>query len=469
MSDAGSSAERGSEVRANGLSAGPESDTLQACVRDDPGYPSRRFQTRLLPALGSFAERSAAVSTASKALRTGHAVAFPTETVYGLGANALSSSAVLKIFAAKGRPADNPLIIHISDLSMLSSIVDPNWRPSEAYEALFKLWPAPMTLLCPARKELPRQVTAGHSTVGVRIPQHELARELIRAAGVPLAAPSANASGRPSPTLAAHVMHDLGGPLDDARLQAGVTDDQRDGISAGTESVGSSSVREPSSPRGRVPFILDGGPCTLGLESTVIDGITSTSELRILRPGGLSAESIQQCLKNADLSDKIEVRIYGKESSGAKAMEFEKQMLLHPTTPGMKYRHYSPDARVVVIRATKAAETRNPASTSSHLAALLEAQLERSGAAQGGDEAQVDIGVMSLDSSLLSTSIDAFKVIFDSPSRCARPSRTLDPMQTQGRWPKGQEGEEYLFIASRSAAFKILTKRPAGCSKGLGC
>ncbi|PWN42658.1 translation factor [Ceraceosorus guamensis] len=370
MAEAGSSAKRGPEVRANGLPAGPESDTLQACVRDDSGYPSRRFQTRLLPALGTLVERSASVSTASKALRTGHAVAFPTETVYGLGASALSSSAVLKIFAAKGRPADNPLIVHISDLPMLSSIVDPDWRPSEAYQALFKLWPAPMTLLCPAKKDLPREVTAGHSTVGVRIPQHELARELIRAAGVPLAAPSANASGRPSPTLAAHVI----------------------------------------SSRGRVPFILDGGPCTLGLESTVIDGITSTSELRILRPGGLSAESIQQCLGSADLSDKLEVKIYGQQSTGAKAMEFEEQMLLNPTTPGMKYRHYSPDARVVLIRATKSAGTRNPASTSSHLGALLEAQLERSGAAQGGDEAQVDIGVMSLDSSLLSTSIDALCV-----------------------------------------------------------
>jgi tRNA threonylcarbamoyl adenosine modification protein (Sua5/YciO/YrdC/YwlC family) len=198
-------------------------------------------------------EWPAAVSRAAAVLRSGQVVAMPTETVYGLAANALDAAAVARIFAAKNRPADNPLIVHVSSLAMLASLY-PDGRPLPAiYEPLVTdLWPGPLTILLPASPLLPASVTAGQPTMAVRVPAHPLALALIDACGFPLAAPSANSSGRPSPTLAHHVLADLGG---------------------------------------RVPLILDGGPCSCGLESTVLDALRSPPAL--LRPGGVTAEQLR--------------------------------------------------------------------------------------------------------------------------------------------------------------------------------
>ena len=188
---------------------------------------------------------------AARLIAEGEVVGFPTETVYGLGADALNEAAVRKIFAAKQRPADNPLIVHIADTAALDGLVQ---RVPPAAQALMAAyWPGPMTLLFPRKKEIPDVTTAGLDTVGIRLPAHPVARALIRRAGVPIAAPSANRSGRPSPTTARRVMEDM---------------------------------------QGRIPLILDGGACEVGVESTFID---ATGEIPvILRPGGVTPEMIRR-------------------------------------------------------------------------------------------------------------------------------------------------------------------------------
>ena len=319
----------------------------------DLGYPERTFRTELLPcdsptsiafeeagpsrqAAGSepFEKAQPLISSpvtrnslkvAAAHLRSGQLVSFPSETVYGLGANALSQSAASKIYAAKKRPADNPLIVHVSDLEMLHTLLPSAYKMSEAYELLIKaFWPGALTLLFPVDAEkpaIPKVVTCGHPTVAVRMPSHPIARALIATSGLPMAGPSANASGRPSPTTAAHVMRDLGGQLD---VETGPAD-------------------AANEPKGRLQYILDGGPCQVGVESTVVDGITAESEVRVLRPGGVTIEQIGSVLSNAGLSDKIKLRVYGKD------MERSAEQESNPTTPGMKYRHYSPTARVTML------------------------------------------------------------------------------------------------------------------------
>ncbi|CAO1613040.1 unnamed protein product [Sympodiomycopsis kandeliae] len=297
-------------------------------------------------------ETRASLSTASQAIRSNLPVAFPTETVYGLAANALSTDACKSIFDAKGRPQDNPLIVHVSDIEMAQSITKAGWVAPPAYQVLIRrFWPGGITFLVPASRptnpqaddgydhrvesttssdgdwvpfkgtgtsHLPLMVTANHPLVGIRMPSHSLARALIAETQLPLAAPSANASGRPSPTTAEHVMYDLGGALDE-HLQPTTT-----------------------SPKGRIPCILDGGSSESGVESTVVDGVTNPNELRILRPGAISAEQIQECLY-ANGQEDIQLRVYGKDL--ARQSTFEE----NPTTPGMKYRHYSPTAPVVLL------------------------------------------------------------------------------------------------------------------------
>ncbi len=212
------------------------------------GYPDRTFRTELLPcdADASVAFREAgpsryggaeplsraepliassvtrdSLATAARHLQSGQLVSFPSETVYGLGANALSQSAAAKIYAAKKRPADNPLIVHVADLEMLDSLLPPAYTMSAAYSALIKaFWPGALTLLFPVDPQLPAVpsvVTCGQPSVAVRMPSHPIARALIATSRLPMAGPSANASGRPSPTTAAHVMRDLGGQLDTTR------------------------------------------------------------------------------------------------------------------------------------------------------------------------------------------------------------------------------------------------------------
>ncbi|WP_027717608.1 L-threonylcarbamoyladenylate synthase [Desulfovirgula thermocuniculi] len=232
------------------------------------------------------------LARAGKILRRGGLVAFPTETVYGLGASALDPRAVARIFEVKGRPQDNPLIVHVAGPGEVAGLVEGEVPPQASL--LIKLfWPGPLTLVLPAAPHLPPQVTAGLPTVALRMPAHPVALGLIAAAGVPVAAPSANLSGRPSPTTAQHVLEDLGG---------------------------------------RIEAVLDAGPAAIGLESTVLD-LTGPVPL-ILRPGGITPEELAEVLG--------EVRL----APGAGG---EPCALPRPRSPGMKYRHYAPRAPLLLV------------------------------------------------------------------------------------------------------------------------
>ena len=234
--------------------------------------------------IGNLADPQAikGIELAGELIRRGELVGFPTETVYGLGANAFDPAAVAGIFAAKGRPADNPLISHIAEQAMLEELV----YPTPLALLLAKhFWPGPLTLVLPKRSILPDIVTAGLATAGVRFPRHQGALALIRAARRPIAAPSANTSGRPSPTLATHVFEDM---------------------------------------QGKIPLILDGGALDIGLESTVVDACGEYPI--ILRPGKITAEQL------AALCGKV-----GYPEQGATK---------RPAAPGMKYTHYAPQGKV---------------------------------------------------------------------------------------------------------------------------
>lgn len=226
---------------------------------------------------------------AAKALAEGKLVAFPTETVYGLGANALDPQAVGRIFTAKGRPSDNPLIVHISRIEEINPLVIS--IPPKARILMDEFWPGPLTLILEKSVLISDGLTAGLPTVAVRMPDNGIALKLIELAGVPIAAPSANLSGRPSPTDAAHVIQDLSG---------------------------------------RVDVIIDGGSCTVGLESTVID--MTVDPPAVLRPGGITVEMLEQKIGKV-IVDKI----------------LEKDGNTAPKSPGMKYRHYSPKAEMTIV------------------------------------------------------------------------------------------------------------------------
>ena len=243
---------------------------------------------------------SEALAQAGALIRSGELVAFPTETVYGLGANALDAAAVKRIFEAKGRPGDNPLIVHISHLDQLAPLIAV--KPSPMARALMDAcWPGPMTLIFPKSDAVPMAVTAGLDTVAVRFPAHPAARALIDAARRPIAAPSANRSGRPSPTTAQHVLEDMDG---------------------------------------RIPLILDGGACDVGLESTVID---VTGDIpRILRPGGVTPERIAAICGGVRVDDAVMRPL----------REGEK-----PRSPGMKYRHYAPRGQLTIVQGESDAVT----------------------------------------------------------------------------------------------------------------
>lgn len=227
---------------------------------------------------------------AAEALRTGQTVAFPTETVYGIGADALNPEAVLKIFEAKNRPADNPLIVHITDLADLNRLVSE--VSEDAKKLMDAFWPGPLTLILPKAQGVSVAVTAGLDTVGVRMPAHPIAKRLIELAGCPVAAPSANVSGRPSPTCGKDVAEDL---------------------------------------NGRVSVILYGSDAAIGLESTVVDALGD--EPIILRPGGVTLEMIQALLGKGRYDEKLNQKL----EAGDK-----------PKSPGMKYTHYAPKAPVSV-------------------------------------------------------------------------------------------------------------------------
>ena len=241
----------------------------------------------------------ASIRRAAALLRAGELVAFPTETVYGLGADALNGEAAARIFAAKGRPADNPLIAHIAGESGLAGLIA--GEPCTCARKLMRaFWPGPMTLIFPKSPRVPREVTAGLDTVAVRMPSHPVARALIRAAQTPIAAPSANRSGRPSPTTAAHVLEDM---------------------------------------EGRIPLILDGGPCEVGLESTVVD--VTGARPRILRPGGVTLEMLEGVVGDVDVDEGVLHQL----QAGSQAR-----------SPGMKYKHYAPKGEVTIVTGPRAAQ-----------------------------------------------------------------------------------------------------------------
>lgn len=237
------------------------------------------------------------ISEAGNTIRSGGLVAFPTETVYGLGANALNPEAIERIFHAKGRPQDNPLILHLSDASEIYPYVA---EVSElALKLMARFWPGPLTLVLPRTELVPSILSAGLDTVAIRVPDHPVAQALIRAAGVPVAAPSANSSGKPSPTQAAHVIRDLSGKID---------------------------------------MVIDGGETNIGLESTVLDltGMLPT----LLRPGGVTLEQLREVL-----GEVMEHQVVRNQTSD----------VVEALAPGMKYRHYAPKAGLILLEGSREA------------------------------------------------------------------------------------------------------------------
>ncbi len=250
--------------------------------------------TLLLSTTEQDLERAAAI------IQAGGLVGIPTETVYGLGANGLDPEAVRKIFLAKGRPQDNPLILHIHDAAQLPDfcrdIPDAARLLAETY------WPGPLTMVLPVRDVVPKTTTAGLNTVAVRCPDNDATREIIRLAGVPVAAPSANLSGKPSTTTARHVLHDMDG---------------------------------------RIDAVVDGGPCRVGVESTIVD-LTGPVP-RLLRPGGIGPEELTALLGELE----IDRAVTGEISRDAVVR-----------APGMKYKHYAPAAEVLIVEGSREAAAR---------------------------------------------------------------------------------------------------------------
>ena len=245
--------------------------------------------------LSALAEDTAQI--AADLIRQGQLVAIPTETVYGLGANGLDEEAVMKIFQAKGRPQDNPLILHLSDAEEMANYCQN--IPESAYFLAEKFWPGPLTMVLPARANVPRRTTGGLNTVAVRCPDSPITREIIRLAGVPLAAPSANISGKPSTTTAQHVRHDHDG---------------------------------------RIAAIVDGGPCRVGVESTIVD--LTENPPRLLRPGGITPEQLVEVLGQLTVDKAVTAQI--DRDAVVKA-------------PGMKYKHYAPDCAVLIVSGSREA------------------------------------------------------------------------------------------------------------------
>ncbi|KAH8926480.1 translation factor [Atractiella rhizophila] len=299
----------------------------------------------------SSTETSTSLAHAADLLRQNRLVAFPTETVYGLGGSALSTEACQKIFRAKGRPSDNPLIVHVSSLEMVHSLVPSDSLHPIHVALMERFWPGPLTIVfaVPSSassstsssgiQEVSPLVRGGlkNHSIALRMPSHPLALALIHLSNLPLAAPSANKSGRPSTTRAEHVVTDY---------SQGVTDQLVDAV-------------------------LDGGPCGVGVESTVVDVHPSSSsfdpqgagtstpkrmwDVRVLRAGGVGVEDLRSCFSERNLlgvdGGVREVTVFGKEESGGTDESEVEEMRRNPRTPGMKYRHYAPDhSRVIAFR-----------------------------------------------------------------------------------------------------------------------
>ena len=233
------------------------------------------------------------VKKAAEIIKRGGLVAFPTETVYGLGANGLDENAVPKIYEAKGRPSDNPLILHISKLDEIEDIVKE--IPKSALILAEEFWPGPLTMVFKKSERIPYRTTGGLESVAIRMPSNKIARELIEAAGVPIAAPSANSSGRPSPTKAAHVIYDLDGKID---------------------------------------MVIDGGEVDIGIESTIVD-VTGEVPV-ILRPGFITEKMLSEAIGRVEIDEVV------------KSLSPDKD--LKPKAPGMKYRHYAPRGKMTIYK-----------------------------------------------------------------------------------------------------------------------
>ena len=232
---------------------------------------------------------------AAEIIKNGGLVAIPTETVYGLGANGLDENAVAKIFEAKGRPQDNPLILHVDAPEAMMKFA--HHIPQTAFDLAEAFWPGPLTIILPAKEFIPKRTTGGLNTVGLRCPDCEITREIIRLSGVPVAAPSANISGKPSTTTAEHVLHDHDGKID---------------------------------------AIVDGGPCRVGVESTIVD--LTERRPRLLRPGGIGPEQLLEVLGDLVVDKAVTAQIDKDEVVKA---------------PGMKYRHYAPSEPVVIVSGSR--------------------------------------------------------------------------------------------------------------------
>ena len=232
---------------------------------------------------------------AAEIIKKGGLVAIPTETVYGLGANGLDEQAVAKIFEAKGRPQDNPLILHVDSPERIVDYA--HHSPQAAFDLAERFWPGPLTIILPAKEFIPKRTTGGLSTVGLRCPDCAVTREIIRLAGVPVAAPSANISGKPSTTTAQHVLHDHDG---------------------------------------KIELIVDGGPCRVGVESTIVD--LTERRPRLLRPGGIGPEQLIEVLGDLVVDKAVTAQIDKDEVVKA---------------PGMKYRHYAPSEPVVIVSGSR--------------------------------------------------------------------------------------------------------------------
>ena len=236
------------------------------------------------------------IALAAELLQAGAVVGMPTETVYGLAANALDDAAVRRIFAAKRRPADNPLIVHIASVEMIAPLISGDW--ADQADRLAKVyWPGPLTMIVKKSDRVAPSVSPYLDTVSLRMPSHPVALKMIEASGLPLAAPSANRSGRPSPTSAQHVLEDM---------------------------------------LGEIPLIIDGGECEYGLESTVID--MTCEPPKILRPGAVTPEMIAAVIGEVEVDERVLMPLQEGE---------------HPASPGMKYRHYAPKGKLTIVASAK--------------------------------------------------------------------------------------------------------------------
>ncbi|MBQ0040451.1 MAG: threonylcarbamoyl-AMP synthase [Clostridiales bacterium] len=252
------------------------------------------------------------IDKAGELIREGQLVAFPTETVYGLGADAMNAEAVKSVYAAKGRPSDNPMIVHISDAAALTGLVKggTDGISQDAIQLIEAFWPGPLTMIFPKSAAVPDATTGGLDTVAIRMPSNQTALKLIDAAGCPIAAPSANLSGKPSPTTAEDVLEDMDG---------------------------------------RIAAVLMGEQCSVGIESTVVDLTSETPT--VLRPGIITAEWLANVLDKPVLYDKA---LYSKPETIADPEDGVAETSEAPKSPGMKYRHYSPNAKVRLIEGTDA-------------------------------------------------------------------------------------------------------------------